>query len=249
MEAGLPISRRQSVNQSLSKKTTEETAMNRIKICGLVRPEDILAVNEWKPDYIGFVFAPSKRQVTEEQAAKLKALLDPEIPAVGVFVNSSPEFIINLVSKGIINAVQLHGDMETAETAEYATELRKRLKDALTEETSSETSVSRPVPPLIRAVRVKTEADIRNAEAYPADYLLLDPYVKGSYGGSGTRFDWSFIPRIKKPWFLAGGLDISNIREAVNTGAYCLDVSSAVETDGRKDPGKIKEIIQTVRSI
>lgn len=212
--------------------------MNRIKICGLMRPEDILAVNEWKPDYIGFVFAPSKRQITKERAAMLKAMLDPAIPAVGVFVNSPPDFIVNLVSSGVIDCVQLHGDMEMVETKEYAADLKKRMGDG----------ISGPLPPIIRAVRVRTKDDITKAETYPADYLLLDTYVKNQYGGSGTRFDWSMIPAIAKPWFLAGGLNSSNIKDAKATGAWCLDVSSAVETDGKKDPKKIREIIQIVRS-
>lgn len=211
--------------------------MSKIKICGLTRPEDIAAVNRYQPDYIGFVFAPSKRNVSEMRAAGLKKLLDPRIKAVGVFVNSQQADILRLVRRGIIDAVQLHGDIDGFETAAYASELKKAL-DAIS-----------PSVPLIRAVRVKDGKDVKNAEAYPADYLLFDTFVKDQYGGSGTRFDWSLIPHQKKPWFLAGGITAATVSEALKTEAFCLDVSSSVETDGKKDPEKIKEIIQTVRSI
>lgn len=211
--------------------------MSKIKICGLTRPEDIETVNRYLPDYIGFVFAPSKRNVSEMRAAQLKKLLDPRIRAVGVFVNSQPADILRLVRRGIIDAVQLHGDFDGFETAAYGKELRASLN-----------AIS-PSIPLIRAVRVRDGNDIRRAEAYPAEYLLFDTFVKDQYGGSGTRFDWSLIPPLKKPWFLAGGISAATVSEALKTEAFCLDVSSAVETNGKKDPVKIKEIIQTVRSI
>lgn len=219
-----------------------------IKICGLSRIEDIQAVNEYLPDYIGFVFAPSKRQISGQAAATLKKELSPAIKAVGVFVNSPIDKITALVQQGIIDAVQLHGDMETFETPQYARDLREALK-ALRKEPPKELPKDPPdFVPVIRAVRVRDEKDILCAAAYPSDYLLLDTYVKGQYGGCGICFDWTLIPHIEKPWFLAGGLDVSNIKDALDTEAFCLDVSSAVETNGKKDPEKIKEIIQTVRS-
>lgn len=212
--------------------------MMKIKICGLTRPEDIAAVNEYRPDYIGFVFAPSRRNVSEMRAAGLKKLLSPEIMAVGVFVNSPIEDIVRIASRGIIDAVQLHGDMDDFETARYAENLKKAL---------AATGLAASVP-LIRAVRVKDRDDIQRAVSYPAEYLLFDTFVKDQYGGSGVRFDWSLIPHIEKPWFLAGGLSAATIKEALKTEACCLDLSSAAETGGRKDPKKIQEIIQTVRS-
>ncbi|MFT4106093.1 MAG: phosphoribosylanthranilate isomerase [Lacrimispora sp.] len=217
---------------------------NRIKICGLTRREDILAVNTWKPDYIGFVFAPGKRQVTALKAKELKELLLPEIPAVGVFVNSPMEDVLALAEQKTIDCVQLHGD----EDCNYILELKKHLG---------------PGVPIIKAIRVQTEADIIQAGELPADFLLFDTYTKGVYGGSGKTFDWSMIPAIKtaqgasslpwgqihrKPWFLAGGIDASNIRLAMETDAFCLDLSSSLETEGKKDPEKIREIIQIIRS-
>lgn len=201
----------------------------RIKICGLTRREDILAVNEWKPDYAGFVFAPGKRQLTAAKAQSLKEILLPEIPAVGVFVNSPMEDILALAESRTIDFIQLHGD----EDQEYILTLKNRLSQPL---------------PIVKAIRVRTEADMRKAQDLPADYLLFDTYTRGLYGGSGKTFDWSMIPAVKKPWFLAGGLNASNMEKAMKTNAFCLDLSSAVETDGRKDPEKIKQIIKIVRS-
>ena len=201
----------------------------KIKICGLTRREDILAVNTWKPDYAGFVFAPGKRRLTGTKAQELRELMLPEIPAVGVFVNSPIEDILSLTGKGIIDLIQLHGD----EDRDYLMELKSCLA---------------PGFPVIKAIRIRQAQDRKEAENLPADFLLFDTYTKGLYGGSGKTFDWSMIPDIKKPWFLAGGIDSSNVRQAMKTMAYCLDLSSSVETDGKKDPQKIKEIIQTVRS-
>ncbi|MDW2798192.1 phosphoribosylanthranilate isomerase [Clostridium boliviensis] len=201
----------------------------KIKICGLTRKEDVLAVNCYKPDYAGFVFAPGKRQLNFRQAELLRNELLPAIPAVGVFVNSPADEIISLVKSNVIQMIQLHGEESEADIWE----LKNRL--------------DQPVP-IIKAIRVKSSAEISEAEKLSADYLLLDSYVKGMKGGSGTSFDWSMIPMINKPWFLAGGIGMENIEEALKTKAFCLDVSSLAETNGRKDPEKIKKIIQTVRS-
>jgi phosphoribosylanthranilate isomerase len=201
----------------------------RIKICGLTRPEDVEAVNLWKPDYAGFVFAPGKRQISSSAARLLRDFMLPEIPSVGVFVNSPMEEIISLVKDHTIGLIQLHGD----ENKDYIKSLKKKL--------------GCPVP-IIKAVRVRSKEDINEASHLPADFLLFDTYSRDSYGGSGRAFDWTMIPEIKKPWFLAGGLGAANIKEAMETNAFCLDLSSSVETEGFKDPEKIKEIIQIVRS-
>ena len=201
----------------------------KIKICGLTRREDVLAVNQWKPNYAGLVFAPGKRQLTAEKARELRELLLPEIPSVGVFVNSPMESILSLAANGTIDLIQLHGD----EDGTYILELKKRLPSPL---------------PIIKAVRAQRTEDMIRAEELPPDFLLFDTYTKGLYGGSGKTFDWTMIPAIKKPWFLAGGIGFSNIKDAMKTKAFCLDLSSSLETEGKKDPEKIKEIIQTLRS-
>lgn len=202
--------------------------MSKIKICGLSRECDIDFVNAAKPDFIGFVFAEkSKRRVDFDTALKLKNQLDKNIQAVGVFVNNDMNFVLSLVNNGIIDLIQLHGDED------------KNYIMSLKEKTSAK---------IIRAVRVKTTDDILKADRLPVDYLLLDTYTKGEYGGSGKTFDWNMISEISKPYFLAGGLNAENIKSALKVGAYCLDVSSGAETDGKKDKDKIIKIVNTVRS-
>ena len=197
--------------------------MTKIKLCGLSRPCDIGAANELKPDYIGFVFAPkSKRYVTPEKAMELKQMLLPEIQSVGVFVNEKPETVVKLLQDGTIDIAQLHG----AEDEEYIIQLRQ-----LTDK------------PIIKAFRIETASDIEKALQSTADYLLLD-----SGAGTGTVFDWKLIQNIKRPYFLAGGLDADNAAEAVNTlRPYALDVSSGIETSGLKDKSKMVAFVSAVR--
>lgn len=202
--------------------------MTKVKICGLTTPEDITAVNAAMPDYIGFVFAPSRRRVTQTQAASLKAGLSPDIAAVGVFVNAPMEEIIPLADQGTIDLIQLHGD----ETDDFIHRLKENTNIAI-----------------IRAIRVRTAADIVRAASSPSDYLLFDTFVKDAFGGSGRTFDWSLIPLLDRPFFLAGGLKESNLCQAARTNAFCLDVSSGAETNGHKDSDKIKHIVQTIRTI
>ena len=202
--------------------------MTKIKICGLKRTEDISYVNELLPDFAGFVFAKSSRQVDAKKAAELKKQLSPKIKAVGVFVNAEPEFIAKLYQQQIIDLAQLHGD----ETADYI----HRLKHLC------------PSLPLIKAVRVQSTKQILEAEKLPCDYLLLDTWQKDSYGGSGKTFDRSLIPPLTKPWFLAGGLNAENIAESISQcHPWAVDVSSSVETNSVKDKEKIKTFIDHVR--
>ena len=199
----------------------------KIKICGLRRKEDITYVNECLPDYIGFVFAPSRRRVTKEQAHGLKQILSPKIKAVGVFVNEKPEIILDLVKSGVIDVIQLHGD----ETQKDICKLKK------------ETQV-----PIIKAVRVKNAEDIKSADTLSSDYLLFDSYQKDSYGGTGMSFSWDMIPDdLQHPYFLAGGLNESNIEHALRIPAFGYDISGGVETEGVKDYEKIKKIMSMIR--
>jgi phosphoribosylanthranilate isomerase len=203
--------------------------MAKIKICGLSRPVDITMVNEALPDYIGFVFAKSKRQVNEAIAEELKAMLNPKILAVGVFVNEEINQIVRLCNRNIIDIVQLHGDENEA----YINELKSLIPNTI-----------------IKAVRVRDNSDIVEAEKLNSDYLLLDAYKEGSYGGSGDCFDWTMIAKLNKPYFLAGGINSGNVIEAITKlNPYAVDVSSGVETDGVKDKNKIMDIITKVRSV
>lgn len=200
----------------------------KIKICGIKRPEDIEYVNEGLPDYIGFVLARSKRQIDIDTAKRLKKRLHPDIQAVGVFVNEAAEQAAWLVNEGIIDIVQLHGE----ENTEYIQILRSLMKRGK----------------IIQAVRVQTARDIKSAENTSADYLLFDKFSPKAYGGMGETFDWKLIDSVKKPFFLAGGINCENVKKAVALlHPYSIDVSSAVETEGVKDRNKIMDIIKSVR--
>lgn len=196
--------------------------MTRIKICGLSRPCDIDAVNELKPQYIGFVFASeSRRYITPEKAAELKRMLDPGIKAVGVFVNEKPEMIADFLGNGMIDMAQLHG----GEDEGYIRKLRQ-----LTHK------------PVIKAFRIQTAGDIVDSQNSTADYVLLD-----SGAGTGTVFDWKLIQNIKRPYFLAGGLTPYNVQNAVKQlKPYAVDVSSGIETDGVKEKEKMAAFISAV---
>lgn len=199
----------------------------RVKICGLCRMEDVSYVNDCLPDYAGFVFAESRRQVTAEQAGKMREALDPRIRAVGVFVNAPIEDIGRLCDREIIDLVQLHGDEDGA----YLRRLAARVH-----------------VPLIRAVRVQSTEQILKAQEEPCDALLLDTYIPGQYGGGGQAFETALIPPLEKPWFLAGGLQPENVGERLKScRPFGVDVSSGVETNGKKDPEKIRAFIKNVR--
>lgn len=198
--------------------------MIKIKICGLSRSEDIDAVNAARPDYIGFVFAKSKRQVDGETAKILKAALDPWITAVGVFVNHPVAEIIALAEDHVIDVIQLHGD-EDEETIRV---LRKAVS-----------------VPIIKAMRIRDQGDIKTTSA---DYCLFDTYDPTQYGGSGATFNWDLLTDIHEDFFLAGGLNIDNIAAAIDqVKPYCVDISSGVETDGKKDRDKIIKIVEKLR--
>lgn len=198
--------------------------MTKIKICGLTRPCDIEAVNELDVDYIGFVFAKkSRRFVDAESAAALKRLLRSDIAAVGVFVDEPCETAAKLLDDGVIDIAQLHG----SEDEQYI----KRLQMMTGK-------------PVIKAFRIEEKQDIVNAKNSSADMVLLD----AGCGGTGTTFDWELIRDIERPYFLAGGLDITNIKKAVgDLGPYAVDVSSGVETGGYKDKMKMAAFVSAVR--
>lgn len=197
----------------------------KIKICGLRRREDILAVNEARPDYCGFIieFPKSFRSVTADKVRELVKDLSLEIKGVGVFVNAPVEFVSGLLNDGTLALAQLHGQEDEA----YIRELKK-----LTDK------------PIIKAFSVKTSEDIEKTLQSPADYILLD---QGS-GGTGMTFDWSLIPKIERPFFLAGGIGSENLEQAIREiRPYAVDLSSSVETDKWKDPEKIRNVVDIVR--
>ncbi len=199
---------------------------SRIKICGLRRREDMEVVNRWQPDYCGFLFyEKSRRFISFDQAAALRKLLRPEIAAVGVFVNADPAEIAACARRGIIDWIQLHGQ----EDENYLRTLR-----------------SLTACPIIQAFSVRRQEDIQRAEASKAEMILLD---HGS-GGTGESFDWNLLNRVRRPYFLAGGLNPDNVASAIRQyHPYGLDISSGVETDGWKDPQKIETCIRRIRDV
>ena len=207
----------------------------RVKICGLSRPCDIDFVNEARPDFCGFVFAKSRRQVTVGQAEALRGKLSEEIIPVGVFVNEPLENVVWLLKNSVISWPQLHG----AEDENYIAELRLRTDGKF---------------PIIRAVRVDSAEDLLAAQKCGADFLLLDHGA----GGTGKTFDWNILkkgndaesadPLPLKPFFLAGGICLENVDEAMKLDPYALDLSSGVETNGFKDRNKILELVRRIKN-
>ena len=227
--------------------------MVKVKFCGIRRTEDIEAVNRLKPDLAGFVFAKSKRQVTKEQAAALKELLDPGIKTVAVLVNMPVEEAAALANTGIADLLQLHGD----EDAAYITKL-KTLTGAKIIKAIRLRSGGLPVQGNGAEERVYTANAGLLAEAVQADYYLFDTFLPDTYGGTGKTFSLSLLKgmRIDKPFFLAGGLDADNVEEIIRKVQkdatllpnFCgVDVSGGIETDGVKDPIKMEAFMIAIR--
>lgn len=200
--------------------------MTKIKICGLRSREDIEAVNKVKPDYCGFIieFPKSFRSITVQQVRELVLGLHQEILPVGVFVNAPAELPAVLLEEGTLALAQLHGQEDEC----YIRKLREYTQK-----------------PIIKAFSIKERADIDKALASSADYILLD---QGG-GGTGTPFDWSLVPEISRPFFLAGGLGCHNLAQAISqVHPWAVDLSSSLETDRKKDPDKIQEAVSIVRN-
>ena len=206
----------------------------KIKTCGLFREEDINYANELKPDYIGFVFAESKRKVGVEKAYNLKNKLDKEIKSVGVFVNDNLDFILNLIREKIIDIIQLHGNEDND------------FLDNLKTKTNAK---------IIKFIPVENADSILNSLNIFSDFILLDNLK----GGVGKTFNWNhlkeafelnkkFIEAFNKKYFLAGGLNKENINEALKFNPYCVDLSGGLETDGIKDFEKMKYIINITKN-
>jgi len=192
--------------------------MTKIKICGLKRIEDVDYVNQAMPDYAGFVFAGEKRKISFETARQLKNRLDKRIQAVGVFINEPLENVVKLCKDGIIDLIQLHSD----EDEWYIAKLK--------EQTDKQ---------IIKAVKV-----VNSTFHIPLSTL---PLFDSGYG-SGKTFDWNLIKSYKKPFFLAGGLNRDNLKQAIEElQPYCVDLSTGVETNGVKDLAKILEVVKIAR--
>ncbi|AMB97268.1 phosphoribosylanthranilate isomerase [Aerococcus urinaeequi] len=201
--------------------------MVKVKICGLRRPEDIEAANAAKPDYVGFIFVEgTKRYVEPIQAAQFRKDLAGDIQTVGVFVNARIEKIVAICKAGIIDVIQLHGE----EDATYIDQLKGQVDQEI-----------------IKSVAVGDDLVVAPNQA---DYLLFDS-LSPSRGGSGKVFDWQMVSAYQeKPFFLAGGLGVENIEEALKVvRPYAVDASSSLETDGVKDPVKMQEFVAKIREV
>lgn len=217
----------------------------KVKMCGISKVETIPAVVEAKPDYMGLVFAPSKRQVTVDQAKILVEELhrgyakkygsDTEhdkngtIKTVGVFVNETVENLVTIANEANLDAVQLHGDEDEA----FIQSLKER------------TNVE-----VWKAIQIRTAADTEKWIDSSADMLLFDAYHKDERGGTGEVFDWSSLDAFERPFMLAGGIDSTNVARAIRTvRPYGIDISSGIETNGVKDDEKITAFTKIVKSI
>lgn len=201
---------------------TEEKKKIRIKICGLSRAEDIAYVNEAMPDYCGFVInvPKSRRNTVPDQVRALVQKLSPAIIPVGVFRDEVIDTVEELLQDGTIRIAQLHGH----EDESYIRELKSRGDYTV--------------------IRAFNETSFDQAGRSSADYVLLDHAA----GGTGETFDWSLARKVKRPFFLAGGIGPENLEEALTcVQPWAVDLSSKVETDGRKDREKILAAVQAVR--
>ena len=217
----------------------------KVKMCGISKVETIPAVVEAKPDYMGLVFAPSKRQVTVEQAKILIEELhrgyakkygsDTEhdkndtIKTVGVFVNETVDNLVTIANEANLDAVQLHGDEDEA----FIQSLKER------------TNVE-----VWKAIQIRSAADVEKWIDSSAEMLLFDAYHKDERGGTGEVFDWSSLDAFERPFMLAGGIDSTNVARAIRTvRPYGIDISSGIETNGMKDDKKITAFTKIVKSI
>ena len=226
----------------------------KIKMCGISKVETISAIVDAKPDYMGLVFAPSKRQVTVEQAKTLVEELYKQnvvgnnseaeqtesvtsldtassetIKTVGVFVNETVENLLKIAEEVKLDVIQLHGDED-----EFFIQILK-------EQSNVE---------VWKAVQVRSAADAEKWIDSSADMLLFDAYHKDERGGTGEVFDWSSLDEFDRPFMLAGGIDSTNVARAIRTvRPYGIDISSGIETEGVKDNEKIKAFTNIVRTI
>lgn len=210
----------------------------KVKMCGISKVKTIPAVVEAKPDYMGLVFAPSKRQVTVEQAEILVEELHKQcinhydtkvVKTVGVFVNEALDNLVRIADTANLDAVQLHGDEDEA----FIQSLKER------------TNVE-----VWKAIQIRTAADTEKWIDSSADMLLFDAYHKDERGGTGEVFDWSSLDAFERPFMLAGGIDSTNVARAIRTvRPYGIDISSGIETNGMKDDKKITAFTKIVKSI
>ena len=226
----------------------------KVKMCGISKVETIPAIVDAKPDYMGLVFAPSKRQVTVEQAkilveelykqnvvgnnseaeqtepvTSLDTASSETIKTVGVFVNETIENLLKIAEEVKLDVIQLHGDEDES------------FIQILKEQSNVE---------VWKAVQVRSAADAEKWIDSSADMLLFDAYHKDERGGTGEVFDWSSLDEFERPFMLAGGIDSTNVARAIRTvRPYGIDISSGIEIEGVKDDEKMKAFTNIVRTV
>ena len=213
----------------------------KVKLCGIRRKEDVDYVNKHRPDYIGFIFAKSKRLISKETAQELSKHLHNDIKKVGVFVNEKQEVLVEMAYAIPLDVIQLHGD----EDAAYIKHLREIL--------NSRQAGCHKIE-IWKAVRVMNKESILLAAKSNCDKVVLDAYKEGVYGGTGEQIDLSLLEEYKKvsniPFIVAGGINNSNVKKVIErTEAYGVDISSGIETDGYKDENKIKDIMKIIQGV
>jgi phosphoribosylanthranilate isomerase len=202
----------------------------RVKICGITNLKDAKVAVDAGVDAIGLVFYEnSPRYISISRAKEIIENITPFVNCVGLFVDADKEYINDVLEQVALDTLQFHG-----QESEPACALHNK--------------------PYIKAIRMNENINLsEEVEKYSsASALLLDTYVKGLLGGTGTVFNWDMIPKnISKPIILAGGLDTSNVKDAIKKiRPYAVDVSGGVETEkGKKDPSKIKEFINETRNV
>jgi phosphoribosylanthranilate isomerase len=200
----------------------------KVKICGITNLEDAAAAARMGADILGFNFYPkSPRYIDPKLAGQIIQNIPTHIDTAAVFVNARTEEIHDTLGKGFFNWVQLHGD----EDADFCRSLRW---------TGAR---------IIKAVRVRYKEDVQNASSYPVDAVLLDAWKNGQYGGTGKRFEWSWIDNSRFRVFLAGGINPENAAEAMGQYVYGIDVCSGIESQpGRKDHEKMNRLFENIRT-
>ncbi|AXY08318.1 phosphoribosylanthranilate isomerase [Bacillus anthracis] len=195
----------------------------KVKICGITDMETAKRACEYGADALGFVFAESKRKITPKRAEEIIQELPANVLKIGVFVNESVEVIQKIADECGLTHVQLHGGEDNYQ-------------------------IRRLNIPSIKSLGVTSESDMKNAQGYETDYILFDSPKEKFHGGNGKTFSWELLghmpKELRKKTILAGGLNALNIEEAIRTvRPYMVDVSSGVETEGKKDVEKIKQFI------
>ena len=203
--------------------------ITKVKICGITNLQDAMAAIDMGADLLGFNFYPgSPRYLAPEKAAEIVSRLPAFIDLVGVFVNASLEQIHQTRALCQLNWVQLHGDEDIEFCRSFLSHNVKTMK----------------------AIRVRSQADIKKAESFFTDAILLDAFNPEKYGGTGVTFDWNVIGHMNKRVFLAGGINPGNAAAAIKLGVYGIDVCSGIESSpGKKDHKKMKELFTNIRHL